>query len=58
MSARRVSVEPSRVAERLRWTASLTRSGESASDIAIRLGVTQRSVERYRSRLHATRPQK
>ena len=46
------------VQERLRLTAVLTRSGESASAIAVRLHVTRRTVERYRARLRRAQSQK
>lgn len=39
------------VDDRLRETAILTRAGYAASDIALRLGVDQRTVIRYRRRL-------
>jgi len=55
MSGRRVSLEPDSVQERRHRADLLTRSGESASTIAVRLGVSQRSVERYRTQLRRAR---
>lgn len=39
------------VQDRCQATAVLTRAGMSAAKIAVRLGVTQRTVQRYRQRL-------
>lgn len=52
MSNYAVACERALVLDRVRRTAVLTRMGESASEIAVRLKVSQRTVERYRARIH------
>jgi DNA-binding NarL/FixJ family response regulator len=49
--SRRGQPEQGVEAERLATVASLTRIGQSTADIAIRLGVADRTVSRYRARL-------
>lgn len=43
------------IEERLRATAVRSLQGESAREIAVRLGVTMRTVERYKARLRQDR---
>lgn len=47
--------EPAFVQERIRKAALLTRAGQSAKEIAVRLDVSQRTVTRYRAALRRTR---
>lgn len=48
---RRVDQTPEGVDERRRTTATLTRAGWSANEIAVRLGVDQRTIFRYRQEI-------
>jgi DNA-binding NarL/FixJ family response regulator len=48
---RRVDQTPEGVDERRRITAMLTRAGWTSNEIAVRLGVDQRTVFRYRQEI-------
>jgi transposase len=48
-----LDLTPETIAERMASTGRLTRAGWSSQEIAVRVGVTQRTVTRYRARLRA-----
>jgi transposase len=54
MTTAGIDISSWRVAERVASTDKLTRAGWSAAEIAVRIGVRQRTIERYRARLKAT----
>ncbi|MGX6605620.1 hypothetical protein ACWKSP_26330 [Micromonosporaceae bacterium Da 78-11] len=51
MTTTGIDLTPATVSHRRRMTRTLTLEGESAADIATRLGVAQRTVTRYRAAL-------